>query len=162
MRGARLSTPLRFTQDDGASVVSPRTATGPLHVGVAVAHLFVKCWFGDVERSLELCVVLPGKRSQRGSRRSIVVFEREPALLCQVCGHALQFFCGGVQILRVARVGDPDGLSVAEHTGEPVGLELQKYHARVVVRIREEELLLPAAVVARSDRNRLTVAALEQ
>ena len=79
-----------------------------------------------------------------------------------VAGHAQQVGLGGVQILRVARVGDPDRLAFAEHSGEPIDLAQQVAQALVVVGLSKDELLLPAAVVARGDGNGLAVAGLHK
>ncbi len=77
-------------------------------------------------------------------------------------GHAQQICLGRVQILRVARVGDPHRLALAQHAGEPVDLAQQVVKPLRVVGLGKQKLLLPAAVVARGHRNRLAVARLQK
>ena len=68
----------------------------------------------------------------------------------------------GVQVLGVARIGDPHRLAVAQNAGEPVDLAEQIAEAFRVVGLGEEELLLPAAVEARGDGYGLAIAGLEE
>ncbi len=79
-----------------------------------------------------------------------------------MAGHAQQIGFSRVQILRVARIGDPHGLVVSQHAGEPVDLGEQVVQALLVVGLGEEKLLLPAAVEARGHGHRLAIAGLEK
>ena len=54
------------------------------------------------------------------------------------------------------------GLGIAENSGEPVDLAQQVAQALLVVGLGEDELLLPAAVVARGDGHGLAVAGLHE
>jgi len=67
-----------------------------------------------------------------------------------------------IQILRVARVSDPNSPTVAEHSGEPVDLAEKKSQAFIVVSLGENELLLPAAVITRGDGHGLAVAGFQK
>ena len=80
--------------------------------------------FGLVKSSAasSIGLVLGGAGHQRGRGRGKLAVEHHQSLAGLVAGHAQQIRFGRVQVLRVARVGDPDRLALAQHAGEPVDL----------------------------------------
>lgn len=90
-----------------------------LHIRVAVAHLFVEDGLGQVERGMHHGVVVVGVLHQfwRGAGKFAALGKLQHSIAGKASGHALQRFYRGVQVLRVARIGNPDGLAAAEHAG---------------------------------------------
>src|SRR3984957_7575039 len=135
-----------------------------LHIGVAVAHILVEGWLGQRESLLQAGAELSLACQQRRCRGRKVFFlaQNHQPIRGQSRRGAHELLLGRVQVLRVSRVSDPYRPRVAQHTREPEDLAQQKLFPAFLIGIGEEELLLPAAVIARGYRNRLAIAALEQ
>ena len=84
-----------------------------LHVGVAGTHGLVELGLGEGEGGVAKRFVFGGAGHQRWSCRSVFAFERQETLAYFVIRHAEQVSFCGVEVLRIARIGNPDGLAVA-------------------------------------------------
>jgi hypothetical protein len=99
---------------DGADKWDVKTSRR-LHVGVAAAHVFVERGFDKGESFSEMSLELSGAGDQsgRGGGKFGVNRQRDQAFFGE-CGRGfLQVIGSRVQVLGVARVGEPDGCVAA-------------------------------------------------
>ena len=129
---------------------------------MAGAHRFVELRLGKVEGSFESGAELRFAFHQlRGWRGKLSIQEQEP-FAGFVAGHPQQIALGRIQVLRIARIGDPDGLTVAQDTREPIHLGQKIREPFLVIGFGKQKLLLPAAVEARRYWDRLAIAGFEK
>ena len=99
----------------------------------------------------------------RGRRRPVTTTaQREQPLARKRARSLRQLFRRRVQILRIARIGDPHRRPAAEHAAQPVNLAREEVRPLLLRRVVEDEAILFRRVVPRRDRNRLPVARLHQ
>ncbi len=75
----------------------------------------VELRLGEVEGGFERGLVVGGAGHERGSGRGKFAVELHQALAGFIAGHAQQISFSRVQVLRVARIGDPHRLARAQH-----------------------------------------------
>ena len=100
---------------------------------MAGAHGLVELGLGEVEGGFEHGLVIGGAGHERGRGRGKFAVEGHEPLARFVAGHAQQVGLGGVEVLRVARIGDPNRLACSQHTRQPVDLAQQVLQALGIV-----------------------------
>lgn len=91
----------------------PAAKGSGLHVGVAAAHFFVEGGLGDGQSFVHAgAEFLCAGEEERGGC-GVFPGEGEEAFACLVSGHFEQLGFGGIEVLGVAWISDPDGLAVA-------------------------------------------------
>ena len=93
-----------------------------LHIRVPGAHRLVELRLGEVQRGFRAAWYSAARAISCGRGRGKLAVQHHQPLARLIPRHAQQVGLGRVQILRVARVGNPHRLALAQHAGEPVDL----------------------------------------
>ena len=135
-----------------------------LHVRLSGAHAFIEAGLDEVQRVLHHCFVLVFSPAQlvRAGGPAAVAAQFHQVFARQLGGCGFQGLDAGVQVLRVARVGDPHRHVRAQHAALPENFRCQEVGTLLFVGVVEDEALLLDRVVAGRHRHRLAVAALHQ
>jgi hypothetical protein len=135
-----------------------------LHVGVACAHVFVEGGLDEGEGFLELSLVggAAGEEDLGGGGPFAVGGEGDEGFGGDESGGLLEVGDGGVEVLGVAGVGDPDGSGAAEDVGEPEDLGGEVVMPLLRGGVVEDEDALLEGEVAGGDWDGLAVAGLDE
>jgi hypothetical protein len=142
----------------------PKAAGSALHIGVPAAHLFVEGGLDEGEGFLELGLVLRLLRKQGGSWGGVggVRGEGDQAVFGEGFDGDLHVGDGGVAVLSVAGVEEPDGCAGTEDAGEPEGFGGEEGGALGLGGVGEDELVVAGGVIAGGDGDGLAVSGFDE